>query len=557
MQDSVTQPQVQTESITESGIEVPTTREVAEETSLSYSIDRKTLFEDGMLVLTSTDLILYSSDEKDELKRIPISIIGECSYSMLSRGLVIKKIVNTRENLDEYLKELREKKIELDQKIEETKEEMKESDKDDRKELKEELSKIEQEAEQIKTEIAELENDPTKIEIKERELANIQKEVFRLPKNFSAEHSIKDEYKIWEYGIKRRIEGLSKLKIETRPYNAIVRINDEIVGITPLTIELPLLDSAVLGGKYRVELLKEGYEKIDFSIPLDRNSAFSKSIELKSPKNRNDVDDQGVNSLRSGLPDRSIDLSDYLIEREITGTYEMLLLTKDTLLVMSKDKTQYLFEIPYGSIKDVIYDKGFFGNKGVKITFNEKDFKDQFFEVWIGSKNGQLSQAEVKRYSEFLVDYLTRKMKESTVTVAPMHRRAKEHYEITEKDLQNNFRRFEPYEFEHLIAKLFAAKGYQVEVTQKSGDFGVDVLARAGHDIVAIQVKHWEASVGGPDVHKTLGSMLTFGATRAMVITTSDFTNQAYEIRKRGAPVVLWNGERVREEFRNAFLSNN
>ncbi len=60
--------------------------------------------------------------------------------------------------------------------------------------------------------------------------------------------------------------------------------------------------------------------------------------------------------------------------------------------------------------------------------------------------------------------------------------------------------------------------------------------------------------MGGPDVHKTLGSMITFGATRAMVVTSSDFTNQAYEIQKMGAPIELWNGSRLREEFRQYLL---
>lgn len=550
--------QEKTEPVTETNTDSKTISDVVTpEYSGSYSIDRKTLFEDGTLVLTSTDLILYSSDEKDELKRIPLSIIDECSYSMLSRGLVIKKRVNAKEKFDEHLSQLRNKKLELDAEIEDLKQEIIDSDKEEREQLKEKLSKLKSELGEIDVEVKELESNPAKIETKERELADIQKEVFRLPKNYSGEHSSKDEYKIWEYAIKRRMEGLSTLKIETSPYDAIVRINNELVGTTPLTIELPLLDGAILNDEYNVELLKERYENASFAIPTDRNKIFKKSIELKVRKNPDDANDEFIKSLRTNLPDRSVDLSYYLIEREIMGTNELLLLTKDTLLVMSKDKTRYLFEIPYGSIKEVNYGKGFFGNKSVRIVYNEKDFKDEYFEVWVDSKDGKLSATEVKRYSESLVEYLTRKMKESNVTTAPMHKRAKEHYIITEKDLQNNFRRFEPYEFEELIGRLFAAKGYQVEVTQKSGDFGVDVIARAGHDVVAIQVKHWEASVGGPDVHKTLGSMITYNANRALVITTSDFTNQAYEIQKRGAPVVLWNGERVKEEFRKAFLTTN
>ena len=67
---------------------------------------RKTIFDDGMLVLTSSDLILYSSDEKDELKRIPLSIIDGCSYSMLRRGLVVKQRVNAEENVVSYLGKL-------------------------------------------------------------------------------------------------------------------------------------------------------------------------------------------------------------------------------------------------------------------------------------------------------------------------------------------------------------------------------------------------------------------------------------------------------------------
>lgn len=579
MEDITNQPQEKTESITEADIGVTATdEEVAEEPSTSItitrdknkllydiptnqyfdSIDRKTLFEDGMLVLTSTNLILYSSDEKDELKRILLSIIDECSCDWLRRGLVIKKRVNTRENFNEYIKQLREKKMELEQRIEGLKEEMKESDKEDRERLKEELSGIEEEIDEIMAEIAEMDNDPTKIETKERELAKIQKEVFRLPKNYHYTHSAKEEYKIWEYAIRRRLKGPSKIKVETRPHDAIVRINNEIVGTTPLNIELPLLDGAILNAEYHVELLKEKYEKVNFSIPIDHNSTFKESKELKPMKSPDEVYNQGVKSLRVNLPDRSVDLSYYSIDREIMGTDELLLLTKDALLVLSKDRTQYLLEIPYGSIKEVKYDTGFFGSKSVKITYNDKDFKDDSdFVVWVDNKDGQMSDKEVKRYSESLVEHLSRMMKESSVTTAPMRKRAKEHYLITEKDLQNNFRRFEAYEFEVLIAKLFNAKGYQVEVTPKSGDVGVDVLAKAGHDVVAIQVKHWRAPVGGPDVLKTLGGMVTSEANHAIVITTSHFTNQAYEIQKRGAAVDLWDGERVKEEFRKNFLSNN
>ncbi|OLB92579.1 MAG: hypothetical protein AUH25_00200 [Thaumarchaeota archaeon 13_1_40CM_38_12] len=522
--------------------------------SINYSPDRQTLFEDGILVLTPNDLILYSSDEKDELKRIPISIIEDSSYSMLSRGLVLKRRINQAENLTNYLEEIHNDITELEEETEELRDELKESDKEEKERLLTDLESSERELQEKRKELKKFEDHPAEAQLKQEELADIDKQVFRLPKDFSSKHSNKDEYKIWEYAVKRRVIGTSTLKVETFPYDAIVRIEGETVGTTPLTAELPLIDEVVLEGKYHLDVIKEGSEEVGFDIPTKLGESFKKVIELKERKVPDKSKDEFTRSLRKELPDRSVDLSGYLIEREVTGLNELLMLTKDTLLVMDKDRKNYLFEIPYGSIKEVEYSKGFFGSKSVKITYNEKDFKDELFEIWIDDKNGKVSTAEVKRHSESLVDFLNKKMKESNVVTAPMHKRSKDYYAIDEEDIKNNFRRFEPFEFEELVGKLFAAKGYRVEVTQKSGDYGVDVLAKAGHDIVAIQVKHWKLPVGGPDVHKTLGSMLTFGANRAIVVTTSDFTNQAYEIQKN-TPIELWNGERVREEFKNHLIN--
>ena len=71
-----------------------------------------------------------------------------------------------------------------------------------------------------------------------------------------------------------------------------------------------------------------------------------------------------------------------------------------------------------------------------------------------------------------------------------------------------------------------------------------------------IQVKQWDANVGGPDVHKTLGSMVSHRASRAMVVTTSDFTNQAYDIQRDGSPVDLWNGARLDAEIRKHMMGD-
>ena len=250
-------------------------------------------------------------------------------------------------------------------------------------------------------------------------------------------------------------------------------------------------------------------------------------------------------------------MSFYKVEREIEGQNEILLLTSDEILGLTKDREKCLFEIPYGSINDARYDKGFLrGSKAVKINYNEKHFRNLEFNFWIDDDDGKISPSELRQRSESLAEILNRKRKESKVLDIPNRIRSPNYFIVTEKDIANNFSRFEPFEFERLVAKLFERKGYKTTVTQERSDFGVDVLAEAGNDKIAIQVKHWQASVGGPDVHKTVGSMMTFGANRAMVVTSSDFTNQAYEIQRRGTPVELWNGRRLQDEFRQYLLDS-
>ena len=523
----------------------------------SYAIDRKTVFDDGLLVLTSQDLILYSSDEKDELKRISLSSIESCSYNMLWKNLEVKRRINEEENFVKYVEGRKNKLLRLNDEFADQDVRLRNTRvRDERASIKNKMAGIYNEINLISEEIRQLDTDPTKIHFRKRKEADIKKETFKLPKDFSSNHDAKSEYKIWAYSINRRIRGIPKLKIETQPYNSILRINGNIIGTTPIVTDLPLFDEAILDGKYEVELLKEGYKKEQFQITtkLEKRS-FLKQIKLKKLDKTDVTFDEYVKTLRGKLPDRSIDLTSYSTEREIEGIDEVLVLARETLLVLSKNKQEYLFEIPYGSINEAKYDNRFLrGSKAIKINYNERGFGEQFFEFWIDDKNGEISIAEMKQRSESLVELLNKKRKECDLTDYPKLVRAQKYFVITPNDLQNNFQRFEPFEFERLVGKLFEKKGYKVEVTKKTGDLGVDLLAKAANDTIAIQVKHWQASVGGPDVHKTLGSMFTYGANRAMVVTTSDFTKQAYEIQRLGAPVDLWNGAKLREEFRRHLL---
>jgi len=114
------------------------------------------------------------------------------------------------------------------------------------------------------------------------------------------------------------------------------------------------------------------------------------------------------------------------------------------------------------------------------------------------------------------------------------------------------FENFSWQGFEDFIADLFNSMGYVSKATKKSGDFGIDVIAKRKNDdkempdVIAIQVKHYAKNhnVGNVEVQKLLGAMQLKGvnANKGVLITSSDFTIQAKE-QADGTNVELWNGQ--------------
>jgi len=106
------------------------------------------------------------------------------------------------------------------------------------------------------------------------------------------------------------------------------------------------------------------------------------------------------------------------------------------------------------------------------------------------------------------------------------------------------------YEFEELVGVLFRKKGYNVKVTKKSGDYGIDVIADKGGERIAIQCKmnDFNIPVSNSVIQKALGSLTSpYNANKLIVITTADkFTSQAVEqIKTAKVPVELWNRGKI------------
>ena len=87
------------------------------------------------------------------------------------------------------------------------------------------------------------------------------------------------------------------------------------------------------------------------------------------------------------------------------------------------------------------------------------------------------------------------------------------------------------YEYEQYCAKLFKCYGWEAEVTPKSGDFGVDIIAKKNGIKIVAQCKKWNGSVGFNAVKEVFTGKTINKADYAIVITNSNFSQAA----KKGA----------------------
>lgn len=109
-----------------------------------------------------------------------------------------------------------------------------------------------------------------------------------------------------------------------------------------------------------------------------------------------------------------------------------------------------------------------------------------------------------------------------------------------------------PTFFERLVIDLLVKMGYggtrrdAGQAVGRSSDGGIDGIInedRLGLDIVYIQAKRWDNTVGRPEIQKFAGALQGQRAKKGVFITTSDFTRQAQEYVSRiDSKIVLIDG---------------
>jgi len=113
-----------------------------------------------------------------------------------------------------------------------------------------------------------------------------------------------------------------------------------------------------------------------------------------------------------------------------------------------------------------------------------------------------------------------------------------------------DFSTMDGYQFEDYISSLFHRLGFEVESTSYSNDGGVDLVATFKQPIFSgkyiIQCKNWTGPVGQPEVRDLYGVVMDQRANKGILITPSDYTQQAYDFAQ-GKNIELINGLTLRK----------
>ena len=124
-----------------------------------------------------------------------------------------------------------------------------------------------------------------------------------------------------------------------------------------------------------------------------------------------------------------------------------------------------------------------------------------------------------------------------------------------EDDILSSVKDSSPSFFERLVVDLLVKMGYggsrqdAGRALGKSGDGGIDGIInedQLGLDVIYIQAKRWDGTVGRPEIQKFAGALQGQRARKGVFITTSSFSKEALEyVSMIEAKIILIDGERL------------
>ena len=111
-----------------------------------------------------------------------------------------------------------------------------------------------------------------------------------------------------------------------------------------------------------------------------------------------------------------------------------------------------------------------------------------------------------------------------------------------------------PRDFELLVGYLYEKKGYKVIITPKTKDGGYDVVAEKnserGDERLHIECKRYEHKIGVSIVRQVLGTLNVSNATKAVIVSSSYFTEPALREARKSKRLELISINHLDQEMR-------
>ena len=174
----------------------------------------------------------------------------------------------------------------------------------------------------------------------------------------------------------------------------------------------------------------------------------------------------------------------------------------------------------------------------------------------------------LSQYPEFVEFHTPSKPNKTTFPTPPEERISETPEEILQKayqsiridlagELLERIKSNSPSFFENLVVDLMVAMGYGGSRADagksigQSGDEGIDGIIkedRLGLDVIYLQAKRWEGTVGRPEIQKFVGALHGKRAKKGVFITTSKFSDEAHEyVRMIDPKIILIDGRDLAE----------
>lgn len=193
----------------------------------------------------------------------------------------------------------------------------------------------------------------------------------------------------------------------------------------------------------------------------------------------------------------------------------------------------------------------------------------------LAEKPSQINNATLKQYPEF-VAFMLRKSEQTSASPSPTLTPGVQSVEpesndstpeellvqayqrlrnSLEKELLDQVKSSTPAFFERLVIDLLVAMGYggsrqdAGRAIGRTGDGGIDGIIKEdklGLDLIFVQAKRWEGTVGRPEIQKFAGALQGQRATKGVFITTSDFSREAEDFASViSSKIILVSGEEL------------